>query len=129
MHDQEKSDSAIVAVKSPNKTGYLVAEAMERRAGTEGNADQQSTHRTQIRAARDPGAAPRTASRSALRRQTPEVGAGCSNWARHGSVRGARGNSRPLYVADRSANAHFAEQRGRTVSLLRPFGERARAVD
>ena len=31
MHDQEKSDSAIVAVKSPNKTGYLVAEAMERR--------------------------------------------------------------------------------------------------
>ena len=47
MHDQEKSDSAIVAVKSPNKTGYPVAEAMERRAG---NADQQSTHRTQIRA-------------------------------------------------------------------------------
>ena len=38
-------------------------------------------------------------------------------------------NEHPLYVADRSANAHFAEQRGRTVSLLRPFGERARAVD
>src|SRR5438132_123207 len=50
MHDQEKSDSAIVAVKSPNKTGFPVAEAMERRAGTKGNADQQSTHRTQIRA-------------------------------------------------------------------------------
>src|ERR1700688_1369883 len=49
MHDQEKSDSAIVAVKSPNKTGFPVAEAMERRAGTKGNADQQSTHRTQIR--------------------------------------------------------------------------------
>src|SRR5262249_3737408 len=33
--------------------------------------------------ARDPGAEPRTASaRSALRRQTPKVGAGCSNWAR-----------------------------------------------
>jgi hypothetical protein len=31
MHDQEKSDSAIVAVKSPNKTGFPVAEAMERR--------------------------------------------------------------------------------------------------
>jgi hypothetical protein len=45
------------------------------------------------------------------------------------ATRWARGNSRPLYVADRSANAHFAEQRGRTVSLLRPFGERARAVD
>src|SRR6516165_9986853 len=50
MHDQEKSDSAIVAVKSPNKTGHPVAEAMERRAGTKGNAEQQSTHRTQIRA-------------------------------------------------------------------------------
>jgi hypothetical protein len=50
MHDQEKSDSAIVAVKSPNKTGFPVAEVMERRAGTKGNADQQSTHRTQIRA-------------------------------------------------------------------------------
>ena len=50
MHDQEKSDSAIVAVKLPNKTGFPVAEAMERRAGTKGNADQQSTHWTQIRA-------------------------------------------------------------------------------
>jgi hypothetical protein len=50
MHDQEKSDSAIVAVKSPNKTSFPVAEAMERRAGTKGSADQQSTHRTQIRA-------------------------------------------------------------------------------
>ena len=39
MHDQEKSDSAIVAVKSPNKTGFPVSEAMERRAGTKGNAD------------------------------------------------------------------------------------------
>jgi hypothetical protein len=39
-----------LAVKSPNKTGFPVAEAMERRAGTKGNADQQSTHRTQIRA-------------------------------------------------------------------------------
>ena len=33
MHGREKSDSAIVAVKSPNKTGFPVAEAMERRAG------------------------------------------------------------------------------------------------
>jgi len=82
MHDQEKSDSAIVAVKLPNKTGFPVAEAMERRAGTKGNADQQSTHRTQIRVRVDPGTGPRTASRSALRRQTPKVGAGCSNRAR-----------------------------------------------
>jgi hypothetical protein len=61
MRDQEKSDSAIVAVKPSNKAGTPAAEAVEPRAGTKGNADQQSTHRT---------------------RHTPEVGAGCSNWAR-----------------------------------------------
>src|SRR5215471_1670986 len=49
MHDLEKSDSAIVAVKPPNKAGLPVAEAVERRAGAKGNADQQSTHRTQSR--------------------------------------------------------------------------------
>src|SRR3979490_648965 len=49
MHDQEKSDSATVAVKSPNKTGLPVAEAMERRAGAKGNAGQQSTHRPRRR--------------------------------------------------------------------------------
>ena len=49
MHDWEKSDSAIVAVKPPNKAGLPVAEAVEPRAGTKGNADQQSTHRTQSR--------------------------------------------------------------------------------
>jgi group II intron reverse transcriptase/maturase len=49
MHDQEKSDSAIVAGKQPNKTGKPVAEAVEPRAGTKGNAGQQSTLRTQTR--------------------------------------------------------------------------------
>ena len=49
MHDSEKSDSAIVAVKPPNKAGLPVAEAVEPRAGTKGNADQQSTYRTQSR--------------------------------------------------------------------------------
>src|SRR6516165_81206 len=50
MHDQEKSDSAIVAAKPPNKAGKPVAEVVEPRAGTKGNAEQQSTHRTQTRA-------------------------------------------------------------------------------
>ena len=49
MHDLEKSDSAIVAVKSPNNAGPPAAEAVEPRAGAKGNADQQSTHRTQSR--------------------------------------------------------------------------------
>jgi hypothetical protein len=83
MHDQEKSDSAIVAAKPSNKAGTPAAEAVEPRAGTKGNADQQSTLRTQGRARVTQGAGPRTASaRPALRRHTPEVGAGCSNRAR-----------------------------------------------
>ncbi len=49
MHDLEKSDSAVVAAKSPNKAGSPAAEAVEPRAGTKGNADQQRTHRTQTR--------------------------------------------------------------------------------
>jgi len=49
MHDPEKSDSAVVAVKPPNQAGSPAAEALEPRAGTKGNADQQSTHRTQTR--------------------------------------------------------------------------------
>jgi RNA-directed DNA polymerase len=50
MHDPEKSDSAVVAGKSPNKAGPPAAEVAEQRAGTKRNAGQQSTHRTQTRA-------------------------------------------------------------------------------
>jgi len=49
MHDQEKSDSGILAMKPTNKAGQLAAELVERRPGTKGNAEQQSTHRTQGR--------------------------------------------------------------------------------
>jgi hypothetical protein len=49
MHGREKSDSVIVAGKSPNKTGQPVAEVMERRAGAEENASQQRTRRVQNR--------------------------------------------------------------------------------
>src|SRR5215470_16840669 len=49
MHGPEKSDPAIVAMKPANKAEQSAAESVERRAGTQGNADQQSTHRTQSR--------------------------------------------------------------------------------
>jgi RNA-directed DNA polymerase len=49
MHGHEKSDSAIVATKLPNKAGKPAAEAVERKAGTKGNTAQHSTRRTQIR--------------------------------------------------------------------------------
>src|SRR5229473_232850 len=50
MNGREKSDPAIVATKPTNEAGQPAEEPVERRAGAEGNADQQSTHRTQIRA-------------------------------------------------------------------------------
>src|SRR5438445_11982220 len=49
MHDQEKSDSGIVAGKPTNKAGRSAAESVEPRPETEGNADQRSTLRTQGR--------------------------------------------------------------------------------
>jgi RNA-directed DNA polymerase len=59
MHGHEKSDPAIVAMKPANKADRTApersaaspnaAEPAERRAGTKGNADQQSTRRTQSR--------------------------------------------------------------------------------
>ena len=50
MHGPEKSDLAIVAVKPTNKAERSAAELVERRVGTEGNTDQQSTHWTQRQA-------------------------------------------------------------------------------
>jgi hypothetical protein len=49
MYGHEKSDHAIVAGKPTNKAERSVAELVERRAGTEGNARQLSTRRTQSR--------------------------------------------------------------------------------
>ena len=49
MNGPEKSDSAIVAVKPANKAGQPAAEWVEPKAGTEGNAGQPHTRRTQSR--------------------------------------------------------------------------------
>src|SRR6266550_2398851 len=50
MHEREKSDPAIVAVKPTNKAGRSAAEPVEPRARAEGNAGQHSTDRAQNRA-------------------------------------------------------------------------------
>ena len=47
MYGSGKSDSAIVAGKPTNKAGRPAAESVEPRAGTKGNADQQSTRQAQ----------------------------------------------------------------------------------
>jgi len=49
MHGRGKSDFAIVATKPANNAERSAAEPVERRAGTKGNANQQSTGRTQSR--------------------------------------------------------------------------------
>jgi RNA-directed DNA polymerase len=50
MHEREKSDPAVVAVKLANKVERSAAELAEPRAGAEGNACQHSTDRAQNRA-------------------------------------------------------------------------------
>jgi RNA-directed DNA polymerase len=50
MHGSGTSDPAVVAMKPANKAERSAAELVERRAGTKGNAGQQSTDRTPSRA-------------------------------------------------------------------------------
>src|SRR5438874_12593438 len=94
MHGHEKSDLAIVAMKPANKAeqptaeasaGQIAAELVERRAGTKGNASQQSTCRAQNRI---------SVSQALERiRQLPSHTRGGSRMREsrtYGSVRGAR---------------------------------------
>ena len=90
MHGRGESDSAIVAAKPTNKAERSAAEPVERRAEAKGNAGQQSTGRTQSRGtvsqARE--RIRHVASHTRGGSRMPELGT-------YGSVRGARGNSRP----------------------------------
>ena len=79
MHGHEKSDPAIVAVKPTNKAERSAAELVERRAGTKGNAGQQSTRRTQSRVSVTQDVGSHTAT---LLPSLPEVGAVCGKAAR-----------------------------------------------
>jgi hypothetical protein len=91
MYGHEKSDPAIVAVKPANKAERSAAELAERRVGTKGNAGQLSTRRTQSRVSVSQGLA-------RIRHITAVDTRGGSRMREsrtYGSVRGARGNSRP----------------------------------
>jgi RNA-directed DNA polymerase len=124
MHGWEKSDSAVVAGKSPNKAGKPVAEAMEPRAGAEENAEQRNTRRTQSResvlqsldrirqaAMRDKG----TEFTALLHHVTPEL----LDWAffqlKKSAAPGVDGVTWDQYEAglpDRLADLHGRVQRG-----------------
>ena len=92
MYGHEKSRSAIVAGKPTNKAERSAAEPVERRAGTKGNAGQQRTRRAQYRISVSKMLA-------RIRQHIVAVDTQGGNRMRescmYGSVRGARGNSRP----------------------------------
>ena len=96
MHGPEKSDPGIVAMKPANKTEQSVAEPVERRAGTKGNADQQSTCRNSEPHKRVTGAGTHT-ERNALPSNT-RGGSRMRESRTYGSVRGALSNERPYRV-------------------------------
>ena len=99
MHGPEKSDPGIVAMKPANKTEQSVAEPVERRAGTKGNADQQSTCRTQSRISVSQAL-------ERIRKVQNRFAVTHPRWEPYAGkphVRfcaGALSNERPLYVAD-----------------------------
>jgi hypothetical protein len=126
MHDREKSDSAIVAGKLTNKAGKPATESVEPRAGAEGNASQQSTHRAQYRRRvsqaleRVRQVAVRTRGGSRMREIRP-----------YGSVRGAHGDVRPY--RDRSCPVLWSRgaaaakrKNGRTQRLVPVFRNRGK---
>src|SRR6516165_4664954 len=81
MHGHEKSDSAIVAMKPPNKAGRPATEAVERRAEAKENANRCPYVPETVPGKRVTGAGARTEGREASR-QTSEVGAVCGQAAR-----------------------------------------------
>src|SRR6266516_3451169 len=92
MYGREKAGSAIVAVKPTNKAERSAAEPVEPRAEAKGNAGRQSTHRAQYRE--------RVSKALAYIRQhivavDTRGGSRMRESCTYGSVRGARGNSRP----------------------------------
>ena len=125
MHGHEKSDPVIVATKPTNKAERSAAEPVEPRIGTKGNVRQRCLCRAQYRASGPLVAGVHTAGSAVDTRG----GSRMRESRTYGSVRGARGNSRPLYVANCSANEHIllsSEENGEPLASL---GERARAVD
>ena len=103
MHGPEKSDPGIVAMKPANKTEQSVAEPVERRAGTKGNVDQQSTCRTQSRISVSQALERIRKVQNALPSNT-RGGSRMRESRTYGSVRGAVGNDRPY--RERASRVH-----------------------
>ena len=105
MYGHEKSRSAIVAGKPTNKAERSAAEPVERRVETKGNVDQQSTRRTQRRISVSQLLA---GIRQHIAAVDTQGGNRMRESCKYGSVRGARGNSRPYraFWLQIAASAH-----------------------
>src|SRR5208282_3257765 len=97
MHGHEKSDPGVVAMKPANGAGKPGTEWVERRAGAEGNASRQATHRAQNR-----GSVAQALERVRQCRRTARAlpshtqgGSRMRESRTYGSVRGAPSNGRP----------------------------------
>src|SRR6516164_1218598 len=117
MHGHEKSRSAIVAVKPTNKAEGSAAEPVERRAETKGNADQQRTRRTQRRISVSKLLA---RIRQHIVAVDTQGGNRMQESCTYGSVRGARGNSRPYRDREIFWQARDRWQRAPTLSFPAP---------
>src|SRR6266404_2207642 len=95
MHEREKSDPAVVAVKPVNNAERSAAEPVEPRAGAEGNADQHSTCRAQNRVS----VSQALERIRQVRRHSPEVGAVCGKAARTDLCGGRSAMSVPTAIA------------------------------
>src|SRR6266542_505606 len=91
MYVREKSDPVIVAVKPTNQAERSAAESVEARAGTKGNAGQQSACRTQSRVSASQALERIRQAFAVWTRGRSRMRESCM----YGSERGARGNSRP----------------------------------
>jgi hypothetical protein len=108
MHDR---DSAIVAVKPKNNAGQPGGGASGAKGGDRGKRGSAEHAPYADPGSRDLGAGPRTASRSAFRRQTPKVEAGCLNRARPdlwGVLSNEHSYREPGHGADLSRQVHWS---------------------
>src|SRR3977135_147786 len=95
MHEREKSDPAVVAVKPVNNAERSAAEPVEPRAGAKGKAEQHSTCRAQYRVS----VSQALERIRQVRRHSPEVGAVCGKAARTDLCGGRSEMSVPTAIA------------------------------
>src|SRR6266576_3625653 len=112
MHEREKSDPAVVAVKPTNKAERSAAEPVEPRAGAKGNAEQHSTCRAQYRVS----VSQALERIRQVRRHSPEVGAVCGKAARTDLCGGRSEMSVPTAIAPLAMTAPLFAM---TAKLLR----------